>query len=77
MYDNKSQRRSSHVYEQVLLLLLCHGLSVFCENRQIIRFFGKQNIRTVRIRYAQEGIIELRTFILLNLTTLRKEEKLS
>ena len=77
MYDNKSQRRSSHVYEQVLLLLLCYGLSVFCENRQIIRFFGKQNIRTVRIRYAQEGIIELRTFILLNLTILRKEEKLS
>ena len=35
MYDNKSQRRSSHVYEQVLLLLLCHGLPDFCEIREV------------------------------------------
>ena len=46
MYDNKPQRRSSHVYEQVLLLLLCHGLPDFCEIREVRSGF-RNNKNTV------------------------------
>ena len=48
---NKPQRRSSHVYEQVLLLL-CYGLPDFCEIREVRSGFRNNKIRTVRIRRA-------------------------
>lgn len=62
MYDNKSQRRSSHVYEQVLLLLLCHGLPDFCEIREVRTDF-RNNKNTVSPHSSCHWGIELRIFI--------------
>ena len=63
MYDNKSQRRSSHVYEQVLLLLLCYGLPDFCEIREVRSGF-RNNKNTVSPHSScRWGITELRIFI--------------